>query len=302
MFLFSFLSSTKGGIPPVSFAFDFFHLIISSGSHSISILEIFLVLFFNYMALTEVTTFLKLFCKCKRRFGVHSMSILCERINDEKLLFFFLAVLCLRFCVRAFSSCGKWGPLFITVCGPLTIAAPPVAEHRLQTRRLSRCGSRAQLLCGMWDLPRPGSNPCPLHWQADSQPLHYQGSPEKLFLNRVLAYCFLRATVVWDHVLTLPLIFLKQLSLSSCLLVTLHAILSPTNKWWLFQGLGTFLNMCCHQKLSLKSVTSVCTLHKKGSVRMKSSSILLAKSRQHTRGNMSTQSKCQIVLIFQKAP
>ena len=22
-----------------------------------------------------------------------------------------------------------------------------------------------------------GSNPCPLHWQADSQPLHHQGSP-----------------------------------------------------------------------------------------------------------------------------
>ena len=26
-------------------------------------------------------------------------------------------------------------------------------------------------------LPDQGSNPCPLHWQADSQPLHHQGSP-----------------------------------------------------------------------------------------------------------------------------
>ena len=34
-----------------------------------------------------------------------------------------------------------------------------VAEHRLQTRRLSNCGSRAQLLHGMWDLPRPGLEP-----------------------------------------------------------------------------------------------------------------------------------------------
>ena len=34
-----------------------------------------------------------------------------------------------------------------------------VAEHRLQTRRLSSCGSRAQLLHGMWDLPRPGLEP-----------------------------------------------------------------------------------------------------------------------------------------------
>ena len=65
----------------------------------------------------------------------------------------------LRFCARAFSSCGKRGPLFIAVHGPLTIAASLVVEHRLQTRRLSSCGSRAQLLRGMWDLPGPGLEP-----------------------------------------------------------------------------------------------------------------------------------------------
>ena len=70
-----------------------------------------------------------------------------------------MAVLGLRFCARAFSSCGKWGPLFIVVCKPLTISASVVAEHRLQMRRLSGCGSRAQLLRGMWDLPRPGLEP-----------------------------------------------------------------------------------------------------------------------------------------------
>ena len=65
----------------------------------------------------------------------------------------------LSFCARAFSSCGKRGPLFITVRRPLTLAASLVAEHRLQTRRLSNCGSRAQLLRGIWDLPRPGLEP-----------------------------------------------------------------------------------------------------------------------------------------------
>ena len=54
-----------------------------------------------------------------------------------------MAVLGLHFYARAFSSCGEWGPLFIAVHGPLTIAASPVAEHRLQTRRLSSCGARA---------------------------------------------------------------------------------------------------------------------------------------------------------------
>ena len=87
-----------------------------------------------------------------------------SQVNDFsaflKLIYLlFMAVLGLRFCVRAFSSCGKRGPLFIAVRGPLIIAASLVAEHRLQTRRLSNCGSRAQSLRGTWDPPRPGLEP-----------------------------------------------------------------------------------------------------------------------------------------------
>ena len=48
--------------------------------------------------------------------------------------YLFMAVLGLRFCARAFSSCGKRGPLFIAVRGSLTVAASLVAEHRLQLR------------------------------------------------------------------------------------------------------------------------------------------------------------------------
>ena len=44
-------------------------------------------------------------------------------------------------------------------CAGLSLSQPLVAEHRLQTRRLSNCGSRAELLRGMWDLPRPGLEP-----------------------------------------------------------------------------------------------------------------------------------------------
>ena len=75
------------------------------------------------------------------------------------LIYLFMAVLGLRFCARAFSSCGERGPHFIAVRGPLTVVASLIAEHKLQTRRLSNCGSRAQLLRGMWDLPRPGLEP-----------------------------------------------------------------------------------------------------------------------------------------------
>ena len=70
-----------------------------------------------------------------------------------------MAVLGLRFCARAFSSCGERGPLFIMVRGPLTVEASLDTERKLQTCSLSSCGSRAQLLRGMWDLSRPGLEP-----------------------------------------------------------------------------------------------------------------------------------------------
>ena len=86
-------------------------------------------------------------------------SLLSTKCSFYLFIYLFLAVLGLSFCARAFSSCGERGPLFIAVRGPLTVAASLVAEHKLQTRRLSSCGSRAQLLRGMWDLPRPGLEP-----------------------------------------------------------------------------------------------------------------------------------------------
>ena len=67
----------------------------------------------------------------------------CLFVFFNLFIYLFLAMLGLHFCARAFSSCGERGPLFIAVRGPLTIAASLVAEHRLQTRRLSSCGSRA---------------------------------------------------------------------------------------------------------------------------------------------------------------
>ena len=53
-------------------------------------------------------------------------------------IYLFLAVLGLRFCARAFSSCGKWGPLFIAVRGPLFIAV-----RGPLTVAASRCGAQA---------------------------------------------------------------------------------------------------------------------------------------------------------------
>ena len=40
-------------------------------------------------------------------------------------------------------------------------------------------GPSRSAACGIF--PDQGSNPCPLHWQADSQPLRHQGSPRAHF-------------------------------------------------------------------------------------------------------------------------
>ena len=83
-------------------------------------------------------------------------------------LIYFLAVLGLCCCMRAFSSCGKQGLLFAAVPWLFILVASCCRAQVLGPVGFSSCVAYAQLLCGTWELPGPGSNPCPLHWQADS--------------------------------------------------------------------------------------------------------------------------------------
>ena len=118
-----------------------------------------------------------------------------------------MAVLGLHFCARAFSSCGKRGPLVITVRGPLfiavrrplTIVASLVAEHRLQTRRLSSCGSRAQPLRGMWDLPRPGLEPVSPALAGRLSTTAPPGKPQLSILYIVVCICQSQSPNSSDH-------------------------------------------------------------------------------------------------------
>ena len=84
-------------------------------------------------------------------------------------IYLFLAVLGLRF-VRGPSPAAASGGHSSSRCGDRSSSRcaglspsrpPPAAGHRLQTRRLSSRGSRAQPLRGMWDPPRPGPEPAP---------------------------------------------------------------------------------------------------------------------------------------------
>ena len=54
------------------------------------------------------------------------------------LFIYFLAASCLRCCAWTFSSCGKWGRLFIAVCRLLIVVASLVAEHGLQVHGLQQ--------------------------------------------------------------------------------------------------------------------------------------------------------------------
>ena len=63
-------------------------------------------------------------------------------------------------------------------CAGLSLSRPPLLRSTGSRRAGSVVvahGPSCSAACGI--LPDQGSNPCPLHWQADSQPLRRQGSP-----------------------------------------------------------------------------------------------------------------------------
>ena len=73
--------------------------------------------------------------------------------------FFYLWLCWVFVSVRGLSLVAASGGHSSSRCAGLSLSRPLLAEHRLQTRRLSNCSSRVQLLRGMWDLPRPGLEP-----------------------------------------------------------------------------------------------------------------------------------------------
>ena len=70
-------------------------------------------------------------------------------------------------------------------------------------------GPSCSVACGIF--PDQGSNPCPLYWQADSQPLRHQGSPLMIFWMSVISVIsplLFLILFIW----ILPLFFLVNLA------------------------------------------------------------------------------------------
>ena len=85
-------------------------------------------------------------------------------------------------------------------CAGLSLSRPLLLRSTSSRRAGSVVvahGPSCSAACGI--LPDQGSNPCPLHWQADSQPPRHQGSPEHPFLTRSPPHSRFSA----HHVLTL---------------------------------------------------------------------------------------------------
>ena len=88
--------------------------------------------------------------------------------------------------VRGLSPVAASGGHSSSRCAGLSLSRPLLLRSRGSRRAGSVVvahGPSCSVACGIF--PDQGSNPCRLHWQADSQPLRHQGSPEFYFLNPV---------------------------------------------------------------------------------------------------------------------
>ena len=105
------------------------------------------------------------------------------RLVDEIFFFFNLYFGCVVFVfvsVRGLSLVAVSGGQSSSQCAGLSLSRPLLFRSTG-----SRCagsvvvahGPSSSTACGI--LPDQGSNPSPLHWQADSQPLRHQGSPSR---------------------------------------------------------------------------------------------------------------------------
>ena len=99
-----------------------------------------------------------------------------------KYLFIYLFIyfwLCWVFVsVRGLSLVAASGGHASSRCAGLSLSWPlllrSTGSRRTGSVVVAR-GPSCSVACGIF--PDQGSNPCPLHWQADSQPLRHQGSP-----------------------------------------------------------------------------------------------------------------------------
>jgi len=91
--------------------------------------------------------------------------------------YLFLVSLGLHWCTWALSSCSEQGLLFLAIHGLLIVWLLLLQSIDSRHQGFSSCGIQAQLLLGMWNLPKLWIKPESPHWQVNSNLLYHQGSP-----------------------------------------------------------------------------------------------------------------------------
>ena len=101
--------------------------------------------------------------------------------TSQKFIYLFYFWLCWVFVsVRGLSLVVASGGHASSRCAGLSLSRPLLLRSTGSGHAGSVIvahGSSCSAACGIF--PDQGSNPCPLHWQADSQPLCHQGSPHR---------------------------------------------------------------------------------------------------------------------------
>ena len=98
-------------------------------------------------------------------------------------LFIYLWLCWVFVSVRGLSPVAASGGHSSSRCAGLSLSRPLLLRSMVSRRAGSAIvahGPSCSAACGIF--PDQGSNPCPLHWPADSQPLRHQGSPAYYFI------------------------------------------------------------------------------------------------------------------------
>ena len=110
-------------------------------------------------------------------------------LRDMVVIYLFIYLwLCWVFVsVRGLSLVAASGGHSSSRCAGFSLSRPLLLRSTGSRRAGSAIvahGPSRSTACGI--LPEQGSNPCPLHWQADSQPLRHQGSPRDMVFEVLL--------------------------------------------------------------------------------------------------------------------
>ena len=105
----------------------------------------------------------------------------------KKNFIYFYFWLCWVFiAVHRLSLVGASGGHSSSRCAGFSLSRPLLLRSTSSRRAGSVVvahGLSCSAACGIF--PDQGPNPCPLHWQADSQPLRHQGSPPSSFFKKI---------------------------------------------------------------------------------------------------------------------